>query len=69
MVEDKTMRDMLGFSSRNSALKVCQEFESLRNNLAHAQDIAAHDFAQIARLAGRMEDLRDLEELLRRNPA
>lgn len=69
MVEDKAMRDMLGFSSRNAALKVCQEFESLRNNLAHAQDIAAHDFAQIARLAGRMEDLRDLEELLRRNPA
>lgn len=61
MVEDKGVRDMLGFPSRNAALKVCKEFESLRNNLAHAQDIATHDFAQIARLAGRIESIRDLE--------
>jgi hypothetical protein len=57
MAENKAMRDMLGFASRNAALKVCKEFESLRNNLAHAQDIATHDFAQIARLAGRIESV------------
>ncbi|KAF5050660.1 hypothetical protein DSECCO2_427100 [anaerobic digester metagenome] len=59
MVEDQAMRDVLGFPSRNAALKVCKEFESLRNNLAHAQDIATHDFAQIARLAGRIESIRN----------
>lgn len=62
MVEDQAMRDVLGFPSRNAALKVCKEFESLRNNLAHAQDIATHDFAQIARLAGRIESIRDFAE-------
>lgn len=59
MVEDKAMRDLLGFPSRNAALKVCKEFESLRNDLAHAQDIVTHDFAQIARLAGRIESIRE----------
>jgi hypothetical protein len=31
--------------------------ESLRNNLAHAQDIVTHDWAQIARMARNMEAL------------
>ena len=31
--------------------------ESLRNHLAHAQDIVAHDWAQIARMAHRVEEL------------
>jgi hypothetical protein len=62
LFESKAVLDVLGFPSRNSAAKVCKEFESLRNNLAHAQDIVAHDFAQIARLALRIESLRELEE-------
>ena len=63
MVEDEAVRATLGFPSRKAALKVCKEFESLRNNLAHAQDIATHDFAQIARLAGRIESMRDFREV------
>ena len=66
MLENKAMRDIFGFSSRKSALKVCKEFESLRNNLAHAQDIATHDFAQIARLAGRIESIHDFGEASRK---
>lgn len=62
VVENKAVLDVLGFPSKNAAAKVCKEFESLRNNLAHAQDIVAHDFAQIARLAQRIESLREAEE-------
>ena len=47
----------LGFDSRRSARRVVRELESLRNNLAHAQDIATHDWAQIARLSQRMQEL------------
>lgn len=57
LVENEAVRKTLGFSSKKLALKVCREFESLRNNLAHAQDIATHDFAQIARIAQRIETL------------
>jgi hypothetical protein len=34
-----------------------RDLESLRNNLAHAQDIVTHDWPQIARLAARVEEL------------
>ena len=57
LVENEAVRKTLGFSSKKLALKVCKEFESLRNNLAHAQDIATHDFTQIARIAQRIETL------------
>ncbi len=58
LVEHETVRKTLGFTSKKLANKVCKEFESLRNNLAHAQDIVAHDFAQIARLAQRIDSMR-----------
>lgn len=45
----------MGFDSAKQAKKVIKEFESLRNHLAHAQDIVAHDWAQIARLVGRLD--------------
>jgi len=32
------------------------KLESLRNNLAHAQDIVTHDWAAIARIASRLEE-------------
>jgi len=44
----------LGFESAKQAKKVIKEFESLRNHLAHAQDIVAYDWAQIARLVRRL---------------
>ena len=34
-----------------------QELESLRNSLAHAQDIVSYDWPTIARLARRLADL------------
>ncbi|MDD2468341.1 MAG: hypothetical protein PHI97_30545 [Desulfobulbus sp.] len=34
---------------------VCKDLESLRNNLAPAQDIVFHDFTQAARIAPRIE--------------
>jgi len=47
----------LGFDSRKAAKRVVKEFESLRNNLAHAQDIVTHDWAQIARMTARIDGI------------
>jgi hypothetical protein len=44
-----------GFLSRSAAKQVVKELESLRNNLAHGQDIVTHDWAQIARMTRRIE--------------
>jgi hypothetical protein len=49
--------EKLGFESARSGKKAAREIESLRNNLAHAQDIVIHDWAQIARLSRRVEGL------------
>jgi len=50
-------RAAYGFDSAAAAKRVVKEVESLRNNLAHAQDIVTHDWAQIARMARNMEAL------------
>jgi len=50
-------RAAYGFDSTAAAKRVIKEMESLRNNLAHAQDIVTHDWAQIARMARNMEVL------------
>jgi hypothetical protein len=47
----------LGFDSRRVAKRAIKDIESLRNNLSHAQDIVTHDWAQIARLSQRMEEI------------
>lgn len=47
----------LGFESRKAAGRVIQELVSLRNNLAHAQDIVTHDWAQIARMTANVEEM------------
>jgi len=44
-----------GFRSRKEARGVIKDLESLRNNLAHAQDIVTHDWPQIARMARNLE--------------
>jgi hypothetical protein len=51
-----------GFASRRSAEHVMREIQSLRNNLAHAQDIVSIDWPQIVRLARRLETIVGLEE-------
>jgi hypothetical protein len=46
-----------GFETRGAAKRVMRDIQSLRNNLAHAQDIVVHDWPQIVRLARRVEGL------------
>jgi hypothetical protein len=43
-----------GFETTSAAKRAVRELESLRNNLAHAQDIVAYDWPQIIRLAWRV---------------
>jgi hypothetical protein len=47
----------LGFETMGAAKRVIKEFESLRNNLAHAQDIIRYDWPQIARMAQRIDEI------------
>ena len=56
LLHDPRQLEIFGFSSRKAARRVVKELESLRNNLAHAQDIVTHDWPQIARLAQRIEE-------------
>jgi len=55
-IENPELLEALGFDSKRTAKRVVKSLESLRNNLSHAQDIVQHDWAQIARLAQRMEE-------------
>ena len=55
LLEDQEEVRAFGFASKAAAKRAIKEFESLRNNLAHAQDIVTYDWAQIARMAKRME--------------
>ena len=56
IIEHQDLRESFGLDSKASAKRIVKSVESLRNNLAHAQDIVTHDWAQIARLAQRMEE-------------
>jgi hypothetical protein len=55
LMEDPRQLAAFGFEGKTSARRVVQDLESLRNNLAHAQDIVTHDWAQIVRMARRLE--------------
>ena len=55
IMESDTAMKGLGFDTRRIAKRAVKELESLRNHLAHAQDIVSHDWAQIARMSQRME--------------
>lgn len=54
LINDAELLSRLGFSSKSAAKKVVKQFQSLRNNLAHSQDISTYDWAQIARISVRM---------------
>jgi hypothetical protein len=47
----------IGFKTRGAAKRTVKDLESLRNHLAHAQDIVTHDWAQIVRLVSRVEEM------------
>ncbi len=57
LVEDTVAMERLGMESKSAAKRVIKELESLRNHLAHAQDIVKHDWPQIARLSMRIEKI------------
>ncbi len=54
ILQTEALFSAMGFPSKSAAKKVLKQFQSLRNNLAHAQDISTYDWAQIARMAKRM---------------
>jgi HD domain len=54
LIKDAELLSLIGFTSKSAAKKVIKQFQSLRNNLAHAQDISTYDWAQIARMSMRM---------------
>jgi hypothetical protein len=56
LLRDGSFLEAYGFETRGAAKRVVKEMESLRNNLAHGQDIVTHDWPQIARLARRIEE-------------
>ncbi len=55
VMSEPSLLELFDFESRNAAKQVVKELESLRNHLAHAQDIVSHHWAQIARIARRLE--------------
>jgi len=54
LITHKPSLEKMGFETGKQAKKVIKELESLRNHLAHSQDIVSHDWAQIARLVNRL---------------
>lgn len=56
IIQNPEFLELLDIGSKSAAKRVARELESLRNNLAHAQDIVTHDWAQIVRLSYRLED-------------
>ena len=57
LIQDEDVLEWMGVVSKRVAKQRIRELESLRNNLAHAQDIVVHDWAQIARMAHRIEEV------------
>lgn len=55
LLKDPDEVAFFGFQSKSTAKKAISEFQSLRNNLAHTQDIVTHDWPQIARMTARVE--------------
>lgn len=56
-LEHPEFTEAAGFSSTSAAKKVLKDLESLRNHLAHGQDITSHDWPPIVRLARRVQQL------------
>lgn len=57
LMQDPAQLAEFEFKTIGAAKRVIKDLESLRNNLAHAQDIVSHDWPQIARMARNIEKL------------
>jgi hypothetical protein len=56
LIHDPAVLRDWGYSSKQSAKAALQDIQSLRNHLAHSQDIVAHHWHQIAGLSRRLDD-------------
>lgn len=57
LIQDPVSLERLGMETKSVAKKTIKRLESLRNHLAHAQDIVTHDWPQIARMSMLVEEL------------
>jgi len=57
LIDDGTLLDWLGIPSKNATRNAVRDIVSLRDHLAHAQDVVSHDWTQIARIAQRVEEI------------
>jgi hypothetical protein len=62
LLEKPEALEVVGLDSKRTAKRILKEFESLRNNLAHAQDIVSYDWPAIARIASRLEEASSLRQ-------
>lgn len=56
LLENPIHLERFGYSSKREAKKGVKEIESLRNNLAHGQDIVSYDWPQIIRMTTRVNE-------------
>jgi hypothetical protein len=57
LVRQPDIREDWGFESKRQADRQIQDLQSLRNHLAHAQDILTYDWATILELAQRLDTI------------
>jgi hypothetical protein len=57
LMREKELLAAFDFKTAGAAKRVIKDLEALRNNLAHAQDIVTDNWAQIVRLARRIEEV------------
>jgi len=57
LATDSNPRPLFRGASKAESQRLVRDLEDLRNSLAHAQDIVAHDWTQIVRLARRLDEL------------
>ena len=56
LMEDPDHIEQFGYRSRREAKIGIKAIESLRNNLAHGQDIVSYDWPQIIRMTTRVNE-------------
>lgn len=54
LLKHRSAREEFGFETAREGKRAVKALESLRNNLAHAQDIVSHDWEAIVLIAGRV---------------
>jgi hypothetical protein len=57
LMKDRAMLEDSGFQSRKEGVRAIKDLESLRNNLAHSQDIITYNWDAIVRMSQRLEKI------------